>query len=84
MAAVLHDAAYGHKLRTKPFTIDFTDDHTTVGEEQEWKEVSISRKDADGLFYRVMRESKTRRWRAWVMYCAVRGFGRSHWTESDS
>lgn len=41
----------------------------------------IVRRDADGLFYRSMREDGTRLIRAWIMWKMVRLFGRSTWNQ---
>lgn len=40
---------------------------------------NVTRKDADGLFRRVTLEDGTRRWRANLMYRAVRWFGKRNW-----
>ena len=36
----------------------------------------VSRKDADGIFRRILRESGVAKWRRFTMYWAVRLFGR--------
>lgn len=41
----------------------------------------VSRKDADGIFRRVMREEGTGVLTRWTMYISVRIFGRSRWRD---
>jgi len=44
----------------------------------------VSRKDADGVFLRIMVASGTKLWRAAVMYRMVRWFGRGIWARKGS
>lgn len=39
----------------------------------------VPREDADWYFYQLLLKSEVPRWRAWLMYKAVRLFGRSHY-----
>ena len=41
----------------------------------------ISRREADALFYRIMLETGEPRWRAWMMYSAVRVGGWRTWNK---
>lgn len=66
-AAVLHDYLY----RCKPGSM-----------ENVFSGPTISRLDADGLFYRAMREDGTKLIRAWIMYTAVRWFGWIPWRQT--
>lgn len=40
---------------------------------------SISREDADGIFFRALRKEGVARWRAYMFYSGVRMFGGSRW-----
>lgn len=40
---------------------------------------SMTRKDADGIFRRIMREAGVPAWRRWTMWAAVRVFGWIAW-----
>lgn len=42
---------------------------------------AVSRKDADGIFRRIMKELKVSRWRRYLMYSAVRTFGGFVWNK---
>ena len=41
----------------------------------------ISRREADALFYTIMRETNEPRWRAWMMWFAVRAGGWRTWNK---
>ena len=43
---------------------------------------AVSRKDADGIFHRIMRELGTKWWRRRLMYLAVRLFGWYGWRKN--
>lgn len=43
----------------------------------------VSRKDADGIFRRIMRENEVGGIRRWTMYTAVRVFGWIGWNKHD-
>jgi hypothetical protein len=40
---------------------------------------TVSRKDADGIFRRIMRENGVPKWKRYVMWAAVRAFGWIVW-----
>ncbi len=44
----------------------------------------VSRKDADGLFYRVLREYGVSKWQAKLMYWAVRLLGKTYYVKSKT
>lgn len=63
-AAIIHDFLYEERPLSR---------HPAGGYEP------ISRKDADGVFLRIMKEEGVSWWRRRVMYRAVRTFGWTYW-----
>lgn len=43
----------------------------------------VSRKEADEIFYCAMLDKHVPKWRAWIMYKAVRVFGGIYWHKHD-
>lgn len=60
-------------------------EHTRAAVLHDWLYVAqmVSRKDADGIFRRTMRELGMGRLRRWTMYLAVRAFGWLVWHSDD-
>ena len=58
--------------------------HTKSAVLHDWLYVTqpVSRKDADGLFRRTMREAGVSRWRRYTMWAAVRAAGWVYWRRS--
>ena len=69
-AAVLHDAFYQGRAYGS-----IVEDGQHVG----WEPTFVTRKDADGIFLRTMKEAGVSWWKRYSMWSAVRTFGWIHY-----
>ena len=72
-AAIIHDFLYRQKPYVKPDV-----------NEPYHRKIPITRKDADGIFLRIMRELKVGWVRRHLIYLAVRVGGRSAWSKHEA
>lgn len=60
--------------------------HTKAAVVHDWlyRTRILPRRDADGIFRRIMRELRVSWWRRWTMWAAVRAFGWAAWRKKVS
>jgi len=79
-AAIIHDYLYVHRPRIAS-SVEVTGGDTGLPPITVKEYSPISRKDADGIFYRIMKEDGVWKPKAWCMWKAVAWFGWIVWNK---